>query len=47
MLEKIEQNKQENQEEQQQQRAGQEIKYKDFFTEDEKKILQEIQKINQ
>jgi len=44
LLEKLEDNTSKNQE---QKRATDEIKYKDFFSEDEKKALQEIKTINQ
>lgn len=44
MLQKLEDNKIENQE---QKRSTKEVKYKDFFNENEKKALQEIQNTNQ
>ena len=44
LLQKLEDNKLENQ---QQKRNSNEVHYKDFFNEDEKKALQEIQQINQ
>lgn len=44
LLQKLEDNKQENQE---QKRASNEVQYKDFLNEDEKKALQEMQTINQ
>ena len=45
LLQKLEDNKSENQ--RQQKRATNEVKYKDFFSEDEKKALQEIKTTNQ
>lgn len=45
LLQKLEDNKTENQE--QKKRATDEVKYKDFFNEDEKKALQDIKTINQ
>jgi len=44
LLQKLEDN---TLEQQKQNRAAQEAQYKDFFNEDEKKILQEIETINQ
>lgn len=46
MLEKISQNTQQSQEQKQQTKAGQQTQYKDFFSEDEKEVLEQIQKIN-
>ncbi len=44
LLQKLEDNKIENQE---QKRSTNEVKYKDFFDENEKRALQEIQETNQ
>lgn len=44
LLQKLEDNKKENQ---QQKRASNEVNYKDFFDEDEKKVLQDMEIINQ
>jgi len=44
LLQKLDENKIENQ---QQKRISNEVKYKDFFNENEKKVLQEIKTTNQ
>jgi hypothetical protein len=45
LLQKLEDNQSENQ--RQQKRTTNEVKYKDFFSEEEKKALQEIKTTNQ